>query len=190
MKTRTRAALIRSAGLFPRGRLASRACRVLLCLLLTIICTNGFAHQQKTAVTRILFNASTGNIEVMHRFLLHDAEHAAGVVFGQAQDLIESADSRALFGSYVINRFSIEVIDGSGDSTALRLDYVGEEIDGQFLWVYQEAEQIADVKGLRVVNLALRDVWPDQVNLVNIEKEGKIYSLSFIETSESLEIEL
>lgn len=185
MKTKTR-----STSLFPRGRLSLEVCRVLVYLVVTIACISSLAHQQKTAVTRILFNASTGNIEVMHRFLLHDAEHAAGVVFGESQDLLESADSRALFSSYVINRFAVEVVDSDGESTTLDLNYVGEEIDGQFLWVYQEAMQVADVSALRVVNLALRDVWPDQVNLVNIEKNGQIYSLSFIDTTESLEIEL
>lgn len=180
----------RSSGLHPGGRLALEACRVLVCLIFAAACTSSLAHQQKTALTRILFNASTGNIEVMHRFLLHDAEHAAGVVFGEPQDLLESADSRVLFSSYVINRFAVELVDSDGESSALALDYVGEEIDGQFLWVYQEAVQVADVKVLRVVNLALRDVWPDQVNLVNIEKNEQIYSLSFGETTQSLEIEL
>lgn len=183
MKTKTR-----NVSLIRRDRFAFRICRVLVCVIFGFTVINSLAHQQKTAVTRILFNSNTGNIEVMHRFLLHDAEHAAGVVFGQSQDLLESADSRALFGSYVINRFSLEVLDGNGGSAALNLEYVGEEIDGQFLWVYQEARQPDAVSGLRVVNLALRDVWPDQANLVNIEKQGQIYSLSFVESTESLEI--
>ena len=71
--------------------------RAALLTLLTLLCCFGHslsaAHQQKTAVTRILFNDSTGNIEVMHRFFIHDAEHAAGVVFGGSQNLMESVDS-------------------------------------------------------------------------------------------------
>lgn len=180
---------IKIASQFTRDRFSFRACRVLVCLLFTIASINSFAHQQKTAVTRILFNSNTGNIEVMHRFLLHDAEHAAGVVFGKSQDLLESADSRALFSSYVINRFAIEVIDGNGDSAKLDLGYIGAEIDGQFLWVYQETAQLDNVKALRIVNRVLRDVWPDQANLVNIEKNGQMYSLSFIDATESLVIE-
>ncbi|PCJ27801.1 MAG: hypothetical protein COA96_02825 [SAR86 cluster bacterium] len=159
-------------------------------MLLLVSAPSSFAHEQKTAVTRILFNPNTGNIEVMHRFLVHDAEHAAGVIFGAGQKLLESADSRALFGSYVVNRFSIATIDENQKSTELDLAYIGEEIDGQFLWVYQEAKIFDGMQALRVVNMALRDVWPDQANLVNIEKDGQIYSLSFIGSSESLLIEL
>lgn len=173
-----------------RDKLRLDVCRVLLCLLFTLSLSNVFAHQQKEAVTRMLFNANTGNLEVMHRFMLHDAEHAASLVFGQTQDLMESADSRELFSSYVMNRFAVEVVDSNGEITTLELNYIGEEIDGQFLWVYQEVAQPVDVKALRIVNLALLDVWPDQTNLVNIEKDGQIYSLSFVESTEMLEVEL
>ncbi len=168
----------------------SAACLALCCLLLSLFSLNSFAHQQKTALTRILFNANTGNIEVMHRFFIHDAEHAAGVVFRQPQRLLESAESRELFSSYVINRFAIETTDSEGLSAELALAYVGEEIDGQYLWVYQEAKDLGDVKALTVVSMALRDVWSDQTNLVNIEKDGQIYSLTFSDSAEMLSIQL
>ena len=162
-------------------------------LLLSFLCSLvpgiSWAHQQKTAVTRILFNSSTGNIEVMHRFFIHDAEHAAGVVFGESQNLMESALSRELFSNYVINRFAVAIEDSFGESVDLHLDYVGEEVDGQFIWVYQETQQRQDVAAMSVVNLALRDVWPDQANLVNVEKDGQIHSLSFSDSVESLRVE-
>ena len=141
--------------------------------------TNSFAHQQKTSVTRILFNPRTENIEIMHRFVVHDAEHAAGLIFGERQTLMESEESRELFSSYVRNRFAIEANYANGLAKELSLNYVGQEIDGQYLWVYQELENDPAIIGLSIVNLALRDVWPDQSNLVNIEHEGKIHSLSF-----------
>jgi len=168
--------------------------RRLAALLLSVLCVllPGFsaAHQQKTAVTRILFNENTGNIEVMHRFFIHDAEHAAGIVFGESQNLMESELSRELFSNYVINRFAVAAEDSSGQSTDLDLDFVGEEIDGQFLWVYQETAQRPDVVALSVVHVALRDVWPDQANLVNVERDGRIYSLSFADSVETLRVEL
>ena len=162
----------------------------LLFLLLSLLSGYSVAHQQKMAVTRILFNANTGNIEIMHRFFIHDAEHAAGVVFGESQNLMESDVSRELFSNYVMNRFAVAAEDSLGKSVELSLNYVGAEIDGQFLWVYQETEQLDDVKALSVVNLALRDVWPDQVNLVNVEKEGQILSMPFSDSIESLRVEL
>ncbi len=171
-----------------RGR-PRTAVLALLTLLFFLVPSLSAAHQQKTAVTRILFNDSTGNIEVMHRFFIHDAEHAAGVVFGEAQNLMESADSRKLFGNYVMNRFAVAAEDSRGEITELNLQYVGEEIDGQFLWVYQETVQLQDIKALSVVHIALRDVWPDQANLVNVLRDGQIHSLSFADSVDSLRVE-
>ena len=142
------------------------------------------------AVTRILFNANSGNIEVMHRFYIHDAEHAATLIFGERQTLLESAESRELFSSYVMNRFAIEARFVDGESRDLALEYIGEEIDGQFLWVYQEAPQTAAIHSLAIVNMALRDVWPEQSNLVNIELADEIISLSFEGAAEMLSVEL
>ena len=159
-------------------------------LLGLLVISTGEAHQQKNAVTRILFNENTGNIEVMHRFFIHDAEHAAGLIFGERQMLAESRESRELFSSYVINRFSIEASFREGNSEVLGLSYVGEEVDGQFLWVYQEIPAQDDITAFTIVNLTLRDVWSDQSNLVNIERDGRIYSLRFDGSAEVLTVKL
>ena len=174
-------------GLRAVRRAALRFGGILLGLLLM---STGEAHQQKNAVTRILFNENTGNIEVMHRFFIHDAEHAAGLIFGERQMLAESRESRELFSSYVINRFSIEASFREGNSEVLGLSYVGEEVDGQFLWVYQEIPAQDDIMAFTIVNLTLRDVWSDQSNLVNIERDGRIYSLTFDGSAEVLTVKL
>lgn len=175
------------------ARTTRDSCNAAVLALLVSLCaffpSLSSAHQQKTAVTRILFNENTGNIEIMHRFFVHDAEHAAGVVFGESQNLMESASSRELFSNYVINRFAVATENSLGESSELRLNYVGEEIDGQFMWVYQETEQMDDVAAMSVVHLALRDVWPDQANLVNVEREGQIHSMSFTDSVETLRVE-
>ena len=179
--------IIIATGLRAVRRAALRFGGILLGLLLM---STGEAHQQKNAVTRILFNENTGNIEVMHRFFIHDAEHAAGLIFGERQMLAESRESRELFSSYVINRFSIEASFREGNSEVLGLSYVGEEVDGQFLWVYQEVPAQDDITAFTIVNLTLRDVWSDQSNLVNIERDGRIYSLTFDGSAEVLTVKL
>ena len=179
--------IIIATGLRAVRRAALRFGGILLGLL---VVSTGEAHQQKNAVTRILFNENTGNIEVMHRFFIHDAEHAAGLIFGERQMLAESRESRELFSSYVINRFSIEASFREGNSEVLGLSYVGEEVDGQFLWVYQEIPAQDDIMAFTIVNLTLRDVWSDQSNLVNIERDGRIYSLTFDGSAEVLTVKL
>ncbi len=161
-----------------------------LLILLSLKISLSFAHVQKTAVTRVFFNPATENIEVMHRFLIHDAEHAAQQLFGAGQDLLGSEDSRTLFSSYVINRFSIDAELSDGASVPLELEFLGTEIDGQFIWVYQETEIIEGIESFNMVNMALRDVWPDQSNLVNVERQGKIFSALFDAGAEVKSLEI
>ncbi len=158
--------------------------------LIALMSSVSYGHVQKTAVTRILFNSATGNIEVMHRFLIHDAEHAAQQLFGAGQDLLGSEDSRLLFSSYVVNRFSIDAHFSDDSSQVLPLEFLGAEIDGQFIWVYQESKILENIVSFSLVNMALRDVWPDQSNLVNVERQGKVISAVFDGGAEVKNLEL
>lgn len=133
------------------------------------------AHQQKAAITKILFNPRTNNIEVMHRFVLHDAEHAVKRLFDGEADIYASKQTQQNFMDYVINRFGIA--DGNGNQ--ITLEQVGYEIDGKHMWVYQEAQQPSEMSVISVAHNALRDIWPTQTNTVNIEGKGPIKTLTF-----------
>ena len=142
------------------------------------------AHQQKEAITRVVFNDRTGNIEVMHRFLLHDAEHAIGQLFGQSADLLGNPADRDRFESYVHSGFSLLDQDGK----VIALTPVGNEIDTRFLWVYAEAPIPEGLSALTLSHAALRDVWPEQTNLVNVERNDTVRTATFREGDRSIEI--
>ena len=55
--------------------------RFLLIIVCFLIAAPSMAHQLKSSVTTVLFNQRTHNIELMHRFYLHDTEHAVGSLF-------------------------------------------------------------------------------------------------------------
>lgn len=133
------------------------------------------AHQQKVAISTILFNDRTQNIEVMHRFQLHDAEHAVKRLFEGDADIYQSEKTQQDFVAYVLSRFSLQRQNGE----TLPLTLVGSEVDGKHMWVYQEVATPADVQGLTVTHEALRDIWPKQTNTVNVEGKGPIKTLVF-----------
>jgi hypothetical protein len=144
------------------------------------------AHQQKEAITRVLFNPRTSNIEVMHRFLLHDVEHAVKVLREGRADILKSQSDRDFFAGYVQQRFSIADQDGR----VLPLTPVGNEIEGRFLWVYSETPIPQTLSALSVRHDALRDIWPAQVNLVNVEFNGTVKSASFTGGSTKITISI
>ena len=134
------------------------------------------AHQQKEAISTILFNERTGNIEISHRFYIHDAEHAVkGILNGKA-DLIKDKDTQSAFAKYVTERFSLAINQDQIVSSQL----LGQEVEGKFFWVYQEAPISAKPQKISVRFDALMEVWPSQRNIVNIEGLGPIKSVELL----------
>lgn len=140
------------------------------------------AHQQKTAFSTVLFNPRSENIEIMHRFRVHDAEHAVKQILGKDADIINSKKTQNQFGNYVHQRFNL--FDSAQQHLPLKM--VGVELDGKFLWVYQETTQPTKLDNMTIRHDALRDLWPEQVNTINVEGKGKLQTLSFTDSVELL----
>ena len=142
------------------------------------------AHQQKAAESTVLFNKRSGHLEIMHRFYMHDTEHAVQVLFDKHADIINSKKTQQQFADYVAKQFFVRKLD---DST-LSLKNVGYEVEGKFFWVYQEATLSTELTGLKLYNGALRDLWPTQINMVNIEGKGKVRTLNFRDNEDWLTV--
>lgn len=140
------------------------------------------AHQQKTSISTVLFNSRTENIEIMHRFRVHDAEHAVKEIFGKKADIIGSQETQKQFSDYVNQRFNLF----DSQEQPLPLKMVGFELEGKFFWVYQETLQPTKLDNLTVRHDALRDLWPEQVNTINVEGKGELQTLTF---SDSIELQ-
>lgn len=167
-------------------RIVSGLCRLLMLgSLLVAGYPSALAHQKKEALTEILFNTRSGNLEVMHRYLIHDAEHAVRQLIDSDADLIASEQTREAFAQYAVARFALLGDDGA----TLDLRYVGQEVDSAFVWVYQEMALPEALTSLGVVDNALRDIWPEQNNLVNIQRNGQIQSLNFNGNTEWLSVQ-
>lgn len=148
--------------------------KLILLFTLLIACT-AQAHQMKTAITRVVFSDQTQNVEIMHRFYVHDAEHALSELLGKQVYLSENKEAQAQFARYITAHFRMGVTEG----TSLPLTTVGEEVDGKFIWVYQEVPRPDNVSELWFAFDALQERWPDQVNQINVEGLGKVRSLIF-----------
>jgi hypothetical protein len=148
------------------------------------------AHQQKTSISTVLFNPRTNNIEIMHRFRVHDAEHAVKEILGKDADIIGSKKTQKQFADYVHQRFNLF----DSDEQTLPLKMVGVELDGNFFWVYQETTQSTltfrpnQLDNMTIRHGALRDLWPEQVNTINVEGKGKLQTLTFADSVELLKL--
>lgn len=142
-------------------------------------------HQMRAAISTVLFNPRSGNIEVMHRFYSHDAEHALQLLTNSPADLLDEPRDRLKFAVYVHDRFAL-----TGHGAELEpLTLVGAEIDGDYLWVYQRTPTPPDLTGLTVRFDALREIWRDQVNTLNVERAGQVHTLIFAADAGELLVE-
>jgi hypothetical protein len=131
------------------------------------------AHQQKIAISSIALNPRTDRLEVVHQVPVHDAEHALKRQ-GIAADIVASDKSREAFASYVARRFKLEA---AGKPVVLA--YVGSEIIGGNLMVYQEAAKPRSGATLSVNSQILTDVWARQENRVNIGRSTQVRTFVF-----------
>jgi len=144
---------------------------VLLAALVALCTSTGqvaLAHEQNEAYTTILFNQHSENLEVTHRFSTHDAEHALIQLFGKDADILQNTETQKDFAAYVKLRFQLQ--NHAGES--LMLADVGYEVEGKYFWVYQEMPIPENLSSLRIKMQALQEVWPEQTNYVNVEKDG------------------
>lgn len=134
------------------------------------------AHQQKIAITTVAINPRTAMIEVIHQVPVHDAEHALSFRGVRLPDIVGSAKSREDFARYVTTRFLLEV-----DGKEVALQYVGAEISGGSLMVYQEAPAPAGGGEalVRVNSQILTDVWARQENRVNLGSGTQVTTFIF-----------
>ena len=155
----------------------ARLKRIFAAMLITavILPSAAISHQSQVALSTVTLKPLTGSIEVIHRFYLHDAEQAQSDLSGRQVDMMFDDMVQQQFGDYVSENFKL--MDQAKNSIALA--FVGTELDGDFIWVYQEAQIPAGLTDLVVINSTLLDVFPAQVNTVNVECGKALSTLSF-----------
>lgn len=149
-----------------------RALLLVSALVFSGLLNTSFAHQQKEAYITLLFNQRSGNLEVSHRFLLHDAEHGLARILANIGDLSVDKATQENFFAYVQQHFQVR----SAEDVEIKLASVGYELDAKYFWVYQEVK-IPDTNALMLKHSALHELWPSQTNHINIEKDGWVKSL-------------
>lgn len=133
------------------------------------------AHRAKLSITTVEYLAVSGTLEVTHKFHLHDAQEA---LLRSDQGLngmsIDEIEAQARFALYTADNFSLWT-----DNKPVELKTIGAEIDGDFLYVYQEAEMKKLPSSLTVDCFILRDVFPGYGNHVNIKDGARVKTLMF-----------
>ena len=136
------------------------------------------AHRAPGSLSTVEYNSSNDTTEIVHRLHSHDAELGVGTMLEQADLSVLTLEGRAWIALYVEERFQIESEEGP-----LPLSLVGAELAADYVLVYQEMQgRLPEVIDVR--DDILRDAFPEQINQVNINTDGRVRSLMFTNSDE------
>ena len=145
---------------------------------LLLIAAASHADRQPGSLSTVKFNTVSGNVEIIHRLHNHDAELGIMTVLDDRTLTLDELIGQAQLALYVEQRFNIATVNGDAVGAPLDLELVGAEPDGEFVLIYQELKGPLPTR-IAVRDDILRDVFPEQVNQVNIAAAGKVRSLVF-----------
>jgi hypothetical protein len=136
------------------------------------------AHRMPLGMTTVTYNPNTDSVEIVHRLHRHDAEQAMQQVIAEpGVDLME-VSVQARLALYVEAHFKIARVADGKPGKALALELVGGELDGDYVLVYQELPGQLPLE-IAVRDDILRDLFPEQVNRVNVTTDAGTKSLVF-----------
>lgn len=162
---------------------------VYACAVTIFITAFAFAHRMPGSLSTIKTNAETGIIEIIHRLHIHDAELGMVVLTGERQLTLDQLAGRARLALYVEEQFAIAPVVAGQIGQRLPLELIGAELDGDFVLVYQQ--YTGDLPAaIAVRDAILNDVFPGQINHVNVASGDEIRSLTFGDDDEWLTLHL
>lgn len=135
----------------------------------------GLFHPLHLSVCEITHNSEANSLEITQRIFADDLEDALRNRFGRKVDVYNPADPEILsemIGDYVQQNFRISL-----DGRPIQLNYLGYETEEDAIWVYLEVPKVKNFKKISVRNTVFFEMFDDQLNLMNIKKEGSIRSL-------------
>lgn len=132
------------------------------------------AHRQHINWTTITWNATSQQLEIEHQLHEHDAQLLLSDLQQERPNLLRTAD-RARVALYVAERFSLTL--AGQDSSSLEL--VGAELNGNMLFIYQSLSLTEIPETIIISARILMDLYPDQINKVNINITQAIQTLTF-----------
>jgi hypothetical protein len=131
-------------------------------------------HAFHTSIAEMRYNAKEKAFEISLRVFTDDLEKTLSLNNQNKKFVIENADKNDLFiDQYVHKHFVVT----TPINQKLNYQYVGKEKEGDATWIYLEMPINEPIKGSKIQNDVLIDMFDDQTNIINIfmNNEKKTY---------------
>lgn len=123
------------------------------------------AHAFHTSITEMRYNPKQKAFEISLRVFTDDLEKTLSANNQNKKFVIENNDKNDVFiEPYIRKHFVIT----TPKNQKLIYQYVGKEKEGDATWIYLEMPVNEPIKGSKIQNDVLTDMFDDQTNIVNI----------------------
>jgi hypothetical protein len=136
-----------------------------------------WAHAYHASIMELRYNSQKQQMEVALKLFSDDFEKALSV--GQSSAISLDKSPKEQVNSLVLQLLRRSVQIGTKPGEALPLTLVGIQHEHDSHWVYFTLKLARPVQSLTLTNKVFLDVFPDQMNIVNLEANGQKQSLLF-----------
>ena len=135
-----------------------------------------YLHAFHTSITEMRYNPKEKAFEISLRIFTDDLEKTLSTYNKNKKIVIENNDKNDIFiEQYIRKHFVIT----TPRNQKLNYQYVGKEKEGEAMWIYLEMPLNESLKGSKIQNDVLIDMFEDQTNIVNIfmnnDKKSYLY---------------
>jgi hypothetical protein len=156
-------------------------CRFLVLGIVLILNTSFLllnTHSFHTSITEMRYNPKEKAFEISLRVFTDDLEKTISENNQNKKFVIENTDKNDPFiEQYVRKHFVVT----TPKNQKLIYQYVGKEKEGDATWIYLEMPVNEPIKGSKIQNSVLMDIFDNQTNIVNIfinnEKKSYLFTV-------------
>jgi hypothetical protein len=135
-------------------------------------------HAFHTSITEMRYNQKQKSFEISLRVFTDDLEKTLSANNQNKKFVIENNDKNGPFiEQYVRKHFVVT----TPKNQRINYQYIGKEKEGDATWIYLEMPVNEALKGSKIQNDVLIDIFDDQTNIVNIfvnnEKKSYLFTV-------------
>ncbi|SDL79925.1 hypothetical protein SAMN04488034_11241 [Salinimicrobium catena] len=149
--------------------------RLLLFLALLPLLAFTAAHKFYVSATDIEYNEENRSLQIISYVFVDDLEKLLQTRYSEELFLLKEGEHES--ADQYVEKYFRDKLMISVDGKPQTFSYIGKEYDKDQLLVYLEVEQVKPFKNISVENGILTDLFPEQKNVVKVERDGKIKSL-------------
>ncbi len=127
-------------------------------------------HPFYVSVTEINHNAQEKTLEISCKFFTDDFEQTIEKANKISLDITTAKDKPnfdKLIPDYIGKHLSVAV-----GGKAVKLNYIGFEVEKESVYCYFEAPNVPSVKKIDIFNTLLHDFTPEQINIIHVTVNG------------------